>query len=277
MSYIQSFGEISKKNSDVYGGKVASLGDMYQAKIPVPAGFGISIEAHREFRNKPFSTEFKEELHSAFNRLRTSRVAVRSSAVAEDASDASWAGQLETYLNVKDVNLEGAVRKCWKSVEASHVKDYAQDKDLSKDSLLVGVVVQTMADSEVSGVMFTVNPVNGKSEVLIEAAYGLGETIVQGIVTPDSFLVDKKKLEVTTFNIQVKEKMMIYKDNQNTIVKVPDAIADRAALREEQVIHLAELGGQIEKHYGKPQDIEWSFVGGKFFIVQSRPITTLKK
>lgn len=276
MTYLEPFQRISKKDSPVYGGKVASLGEMFQAKIPVPPGFGISIEAHREFMEKPFSEEFKAELHTAFKVL-GGRVAVRSSAVAEDASDASWAGQLETYLNVDEANLEQAVRDCWKSVEADHVKDYAKDKQLGEDSLLVGVAVQKMVESAAAGVMFTTNPVTGNDdELMIEAAYGLGEMVVQGIVTPDNFHVSKSSNKVTQFGIQIKEKMMIFQNGKNVILPVPDEIADRAVLREEQVLELADIGVLIAKHYGAPQDIEWARANDTFYITQARPITTLK-
>lgn len=276
MSYIEPFQNITKKDSSIYGGKAASLGEMIQAKIPVPSGFAISIEAHRDFKHKPFTSEFEDELYKAFKLLGCERVAVRSSAVAEDSSDASWAGQLETYLNVNNTHLEQAVRDCWKSVEANHVKDYAKDKNLEDDSLLVGVAVQQMVESEVAGVMFTTNPVTSNSdEIMIEAAYGLGETVVQGIVTPDNFLISKKLHSVTHFGIQIKEKMMIFKDGKNMVLPVPEDINDRAVLREHQVLKLADIGIEIAKHYGFAQDIEWAYKDGDFFIVQSRPITTL--
>lgn len=276
MKYIQFFKDIGIKNSKEFGGKVASLGEMYSAGIPVPNGFGISIEAHREFASKPFSMEFKVELCNAFLKLRAKRVAVRSSAVAEDAADASWAGQLETYLNINGDGLESAVRKCWVSVEASHVKNYAKDKNVSKEDMLVGVAVQSMVDSEVAGVMFTINPTTkNKNEIMIEGAYGLGEMVVQGIVNPDNYLVDNKSLQVSHFGINIKERMMAFQNGKNVIVKVPEDKSDRAVLREPQVISLAKLGKMIEKHYGKPQDIEWAYKDKKFYIVQSRPITTL--
>ena len=276
MKYIQFFKDINIKDAKVYGGKVASLGEMYSAGIPVPNGFGISIEAHREFGDKAFSMEFKVELCNAFLKLKTKHVAVRSSAVAEDAADASWAGQLETYLNITGNSLEKVVRKCWESVEASHVKSYAKDKNVTKDDLLVGVAVQSMVESEVAGVMFTVNPTTkNKHEIMIEGAYGLGEMVVQGMVNPDNFLVDAKSLEVTHFGINIKEKMMIFIKDKNVIIKVPEDKSDRAVLREQQVKELAKLGKKIEKHYGKPQDIEWAYAHKRFYIVQSRPITTL--
>ena len=125
------------------------------------------------------------------------RVVVRSSAVAEDASDASWAGQLESYLNITADKLEVSVRKCWKSIKSKHALDYAKDKNLSRDDLLVGVAVQAMVEPESAGVMFTVNPVTGnQKEIMIESAYGLGEMVVQGTVTPDNFS-GSSKLSVT--------------------------------------------------------------------------------
>ncbi len=277
MKYLRAFKEILSKDSKVFGGKVASLGEMIQAGLPVPEGYGISIEAHREFDGIALSDEFKSELHLAFRSMNCERVAVRSSAVAEDSLDASWAGQLESKLNINDEQLEQAVRDCWNSIKTDSVKDYAKDKKLDKDSLLVGVALQQMVDSEAAGVMFTSNPVTGDSnEVMIEAAYGLGETVVQGIVTPDNYIFSKKEHSVQQFNIKIKEQMMIFENGKNIIKNVPDDIADRAVLREEQIKELAQIGINIANHYGMPQDVEWALYNGKFYIVQSRPITTLK-
>lgn len=276
MRYIGMFSEISRKHSHIYGGKAASLGDLYQAGIPVPSGFGISIEAHREFRDKAFSNEFQAELKQAFASLGVERVAVRSSAIAEDAGDASWAGQLETFLNTPEDQLEQMIRECWQSIDSEHALDYAADKASSKDSRLVGVAVQSMVDSEIAGVMFTINPVTKDlAEMMIEGSYGLGETVVQGIVTPDNFIIDKQHMQVAEFNIQVKQRMMVFRNGQNTVVDVPDEIADRAIMREDSVIELAKIGAEVESYFHSPQDIEWASAAGKFFIVQSRPITTL--
>jgi pyruvate,water dikinase len=276
MKYIEFFSSISKADKNRFGGKVATLGDMYQSGIPVPNGFGISIEAHKEFNDKPFNEGFKTELHQAFKHLKTQRVAVRSSAIAEDAKDASWAGQLESYLNTTEGELEAKVRMCWRSIESEHAKDYAKDKNISQDSLLVGVVVQAMIDPESAGVMFTNNPVTkNQDEIMIEAAYGLGEMVVQGLVTPDNLIVDKIKNKVVHFGVSIKEQKMIYDNGENKVVPVPEEFADRAVLREAQVLELAKLGSKIEKHFKTPQDIEWALQSGKFYIVQARPITTL--
>ena len=275
MRYTRRFKEISKDNANEFGGKVASLGEMLKAGIPVPDGFGISTDAFVSFNGKDFTDEFKQELHEMFKGLNVVRVAVRSSAIAEDSSVASWAGQLESYLNVDEDGFELAIRKCWNSINSNSAKSYAADKKLSKEDLFVGVAVQKMVNSDVAGVMFTANPVsNNIDELIIESAYGLGEVVVQGITTPDRFTLDKKGMWVVEFSISIKEKMMIFESGKNKIIDVPEQIADRTSLREDEVLKLANLGIKIEKHYKKPMDIEWAFEGKKFYIVQSRPITT---
>lgn len=277
MKYIEFFNSISKDDSKIYGGKAASLGEMTQVGIPVPNGFAISAQACRDFVGRELSKEFEKELLSAFDELDAERVAVRSSAIAEDASDASWAGQLESYLNVGQDTLVKYLKECWDSIKSERAKSYAADKNVSEDDLLVAVVVQKMVDSEKSGVMFTANPITSdRDTMIVEAVYGLGEMIVQGTMTPDHWDVAKQPLKVTNFEIAVKDEMMVYEDEENKIVKVPENLEDKAILREGGVLEIARLGLKIEEHYGKPQDIEWAFVDGNFYIVQSRPITTLQ-
>jgi phosphoenolpyruvate synthase/pyruvate phosphate dikinase len=276
MKYIKPLTELRINNATEFGGKAASLGEMISGGIPVPPGFAISAAAYRELSKHPVSEDLKRELEQAFNELGAERVAVRSSALAEDAADASWAGQLETYLNVKLDNLTESVRKCWRSIDSDRAAIYASDHRISDDQRAVGVVVQAMLDSQVSGVMFTVHPVTkDKSSMVIESLYGLGEMIVQGTGTPDNFIVRKQPLEVTEFNIAVKDQMMIYRNGKNKVVDVDEEQADKATLREREVLQLAELGIKIENHYKKPQDIEWARVDKDFYILQSRPITTL--
>ena len=276
MKYIHFFHNISKSDVSRFGGKAASLGEMAQSQFPIPDGFALSVDAFREFNGKEFSAEFEKELHDAYTKLGASRVAVRSSAVAEDASGASWAGQLETYLNVARDNLHTSIRKCWKSILSDEAVAYAVGKKLTEADLAVGVVVQTMIESEVSGVMFTANPITSdRSQVVIEGVFGLGEMIVQGIVTPDNWLISKDPLTVEEFNIAIKSKEMIFNSGKNSIRAVPEGRNDRATLREEQVLELARIGLKIEKHYKVPQDIEWAWAGGKFYIIQARPVTTL--
>ena len=276
MSYTETFEHIGIDDAKTYGGKAASLGEMTQAGFPIPPGFAISAQACRDFATGNPSDKFVEELLKSFDRLGADRVAVRSSAIAEDASDASWAGQLESYLNVTRNNLLMSVQECWKSIFSEWAKDYAKDKDVSEEDLLVAVAVQKMVDSDKSGVMFTADPITrDRNMLVIEAVYGLGEMIVQGLVTPDHWNVMKQPREVTNFEIAVQGEMMVYRESQNKVVRVPDEIGDKAILNEEQVLELTEIGLGIENHYSVPQDIEWAIETGRFYIVQARPITTL--
>lgn len=246
--YIKNFAEISKSDVVLVGGKAASLGELTQAGIPVPPGFVITTEA--------FQKDIEKEALSAFDRLNAERVAVRSSAVAEDSSEASWAGQLESYLNISRDDLISKIKECWDSVKSDRALNYAARQNLPEDRLLVAVVVQKMVDSQTAGVMFTVNPISkDKNEIMIESVLGMGESLVQGLVTPDNFIVDKKSLEVKSKDLQ--------KENEQFV-------------DDENIKKLVELGKSIEDHYGSPQDIEWAIdKQGKIWILQSRPITTL--
>ena len=277
MSYIKFFEEISKEDTKIAGGKGSSLGEMAQAGIPVPPGFVVTADAFKAFSGHDFPKELEEEILQAFNGLGANRVAVRSSAVAEDSTKASWAGQLETYLNIGRGELIENIQKCWDSIKSERALSYATDKNLSEEDLTVAVVVQKMVGSEVSGVMFTVNPVTeNHNELMIEATFGLGELLVQGEITPDNFLVSKNDLKLISEDIQVKEKKLVFQDGKNTVVELSGEEGSRRTLSGNQVKELAELGIKIEKHFSKPQDIEWALENGKFYILQSRPVTTLQ-
>lgn len=243
--YIKSLSEISKNDVALVGGKGASLGELTQAGISVPSGFVITTSG--------FQKEIEQEILKAFDKLNAQRVAVRSSAVAEDSSDASWAGQLETYLNVSRKDLIEKVKQCWDSINSERAKTYALGQDLSREQLKVAVVVQRMVDSKAAGVMFTVNPVSeDRGEVMIESVSGLGESLVSGSVTPDNFVIDKESLEIKSRDIQ------------------------QESISDESIKKLVNLGKAVEVHYGRPQDIEWAIdEQGKIWILQSRPITTL--
>jgi len=274
--YTKTFQQISKNDVLIAGGKGASLGEMTKAGIPVPPGFVITTNSFLEFHNKTFSENFKKELLSSFENLKSERVAVRSSAIAEDASSASWAGQLESYLNVTEENLLDAVKKCWDSIDSDRAENYAKQQHVPDSELLVAVVVQKMVNSDVSGVMFTANPVtNNKNEVMIEAAYGLGELLVQGEITPDNYIIDKHKLDITESTVGSQEEMLVYQNGQNKKIPIPDNRKNILMINQNQLKELAELGIKIESHYGFPCDIEWAMEKEKFYIVQSRPITTL--
>jgi len=314
MEFVKFFDELSKKDVKIAGGKGASLGEMTRIGIPVPPGFVILASAFKEFLKQtdlnveieaalnktnyddPNSIDYTsqkirdlihdakvpkilvKEILEAFNKLKAKLVAVRSSATAEDSSVASWAGELESYLNVRQKNLIGRVKDCWSSLFTPRAIVYRYEKGLRKSKVSVAVVVQKMVQSEISGICFTVHPVTkSKNQLIIEAGWGLGEAIVGGHITPDSYVVNKKTWKLIDVNVSSQEKMIAKKKSGggNVWVKVPKKLQNRQKLDGRQIIELAKLCLKIENHYKFPCDIEWAFEKGKFYIVQSRPITTL--
>lgn len=277
MSYIKFFDEIFKEDVKEVGGKGASLGEMTNDEIPVPSGFVITTETYKQFSNSKLPTNVIKDILDAYGKLTNERVAVRSSAVAEDSSSSSWAGQLETYLNTSREELIDRIRDCWNSAKSERVLEYAAELRVNEEDLVVAVVVQKMVESKVSGVIFTANPITkNKDEMMIEAGYGLGEILVQGLISPDNFLVDKNSLEIKGKNIEVQETMMVFQDGENKEVPVPKEKQDKSALEDNQIKKLIKLAIKIENHYGKPQDIEWAIDNqGNIWILQSRSITTL--
>ena len=218
--------------------------------------------------------------------LNEPEVAVRSSATAEDLPDASFAGQQDTYLHIKGKeNLLKNIKKCWASLWTSRATYYRQIKGFDHMSVLLSVVVQKMVNASKSGVMFTVNPItNDRDEILINASWGLGEAVVSGIVTPDEFLVDKNTLSIKEKRI-AKKTIMIVREASGigtTKVNVKDILGPGAisepSLTDDEVRKIANMGKKIENLYGFPQDIEWAIDRdtGELYILQSRPVTTLK-
>ena len=203
-------------------------------------------------------------------------VAVRSSATTEDLAGASFAGQQETFTNVKGKEqLIIAVKKCFASLYTARAVYYRHKKGFDKSNALLSVVVQRMVNSEKSGVMFTKNPMNQKDQIVIEAVYGLGEGIVSGKIRPDHYVLDNE-LEIIEKEISNKKTELIKEENGNGIeVKLSPERAKSQVLTNPEIKTLGGLAQKIENHYKKPQDIEFALEGGKIFIVQSRPITTL--
>ena len=310
--FIKSFRDLSKKDIFIAGGKGASLGEMTQAGIPVPSGFIILASAFDEFleqtdlnieidsiikkvnhkdinsveeasvkirdliNKRPISETIKKQILKEFDKLRVRHVAVRSSATVEDSLIASWAGELESYLNVTESNLLESVKKCWSSLFTPRAIFYRFEKKLNNQKISVAVIIQKMIQSEISGICFTVHPVTkDRNQVVIEAGYGLGDAIVGGKITPDTYVINKKLNSILDINIS-KQKMMIIKTLEGTIeVKVPILKQDKQKLNNKQIIKLAEICKKIEEHYKSPQDIEWAIENNKIYITQSRPITTL--
>jgi len=219
----------------------------------------------------------EEAIHKEFKKLKCKWVAVRSSATAEDSSIASWAGELDTFLYIDEKNLITNVKKCWASLFTPRAIFYRFEKKLHKVSVSVAVVIQKMIDSEVSGVAFSVHPVTEDyNQMIIEAGFGLGEAIVSGIITPDSYIVHKKEGTILDINIVKQEKQIIMKKGGGSVLKsVAKNIQEKQKLTGKEIIELAEVIKKIEKHYKCPQDVEWAYSKNKLYILQSRPITTL--
>jgi pyruvate,water dikinase len=235
----------------------------YMESLPMPQG--IEKEILRKYQELCRKTK-KENL----------AVAVRSSATAEDLPGASFAGQQDTYLNVTRKNLIESVKKCWSSLFTSRAIVYRREKGFSSDEVLISVAVQELIYSYASGVMFTIEPVSGRTDsIVINASLGLGEAVVSGQVTPDEYVVEKNTLRITEKQV-VKKERLIGSDKKGGTrwERVPQELQERQAITDEQIVRIARYGVQIEKHYGLPQDIEWAIdERGKLFILQARPET----
>lgn len=311
--FIKNFKNLTKNDVAQAGGKGASLGEMTQAKIPVPPGFVILSAAFEKFLEETdlnieisaiLKTVKHDQMHTVddasekikalilkakmphdiaqvikeeFKKLGSKFVAVRSSATAEDSSSAAWAGQLESYLNTTEKKLLVNVQKCWASLFTPRAIFYRFEQKLDKAKISVAVVVQTMVNSEVSGVAFSVHPVTqDRNQLIIEASFGLGEAIVSGQVTPDAYVVEKKPFRIIDKNISVQERGLFRKANGgNQWESIPKTKAEKSVLDDQEVLELSKLILTIEKHYGFPCDIEWAKEKKKLYITQSRPITTL--
>lgn len=233
-------------------------------------------------------TEIEEAIKAAYRELSEKTdttnlsVAVRSSATAEDLPDASFAGQQETFLNVKGPDeLVKKTIKCWSSLFTPRAIFYRTEKGFKHEQVLISVGVQKMVDARSAGVMFTINPVTGdRSQIIIEGTWGLGEAVVSGAETPDHFVVDKQTLEI--IERKIAKKTVEYVRNLETgkteSAVVPSERQDKPCITDEEIHRLAQLGNQIDQHYGKPQDVEWAMdrdlvFPENIFIVQSRPET----
>jgi pyruvate,water dikinase len=312
---IKIFQEISKNDASIAGGKGASLGEMTQAGFPVPLGFVMLSSTFERFldetntrqgieknlvhidvdtrysircasdaiRNLIVQTEIpeeiSEEIQKAFFELGCKYVAVRSSATAEDGMENSWAGQLDSFLNTTEEAFLENVKRCWASLFTPRAIEYRIEKNFKESYISVAVVVQKMIESESSGIAFSVHPVTENSnQLIIEAGFGLGEAIVSGSITPDSYVVEKNSRNIVYKNI-VEQTRGVFRQNGggNEWRDIPTEKGCRQVLSDEEILELSDLVVRIENHYGFPCDIEWARAGGRLYIVQSRPITTLEK
>ena len=232
--------------------------------------------------NVEMPKDISDEINKSFRELNTKYVAVRSSATAEDGKDHAWAGQLESYLNTTEDQVLTKVKLCWSSLFTPRAIFYRFEKGLHTTKISVAVVVQKMVESEFSGIAFSVHPVTEDyNQLIIEAGFGLGEAIVSGSVTPDAYVVEKQPRNILDINVSTQERGLYRSENSsaehsnNEWREISEPKASSQVLTSEQILELSEIIIGIENHYGFPCDIEWAYESGKFYIVQSRPITTL--
>lgn len=298
---------------ETVGGKAFNLLELIKAGFTVPPGFIIPSDVYKEYINENGLSEkitkclagidhsnkdsislcalsIKELILSGV--IRRSVIddiagnissldknvlwAVRSSAAAEDLPEASFAGQQDTFLNVKSDDVPAFIKRCWASYWNERAIAYRQNAGI--DHMLSGmaVVVQQMVNAAVAGVMFTADPLNGDEHVVIESSWGLGESIVSGLVVPDRFIYDKKTSSIVGRNIGKKTKGIFFSYAGSNATDLNNNLQNAASLNDEQIIALVEAGNNIERHFGTPQDIEWAIQDGTVYILQSRPITTLE-
>ncbi len=274
MTDLRSFDQITPIDVDAVGGKGLSLGLMAGAGLPVPPGFCVTSEAFRRWRGQSLAGEHDlgRQIADAYRGLGGGPVAVRSSATAEDGAVVSFAGQQETFLGVQgEQEVVVAVGRCWASLDTERAVAYRKHQGVDEDGLAMAVVVQRLVPAEVAGVLFTRDPLDAEGRrMLVEASWGLGESVVSGRVTPDRFHIDRDTGAVCERHIGAKT-------TQTTaagVQPVPAEMQNRPCLDDAQLAQLAELGRRVEQFYGGPRDLEWAWADGRFWLLQARPITT---
>jgi pyruvate,water dikinase len=298
------------------GGKGASLAHLARAGLPVPPGFHVTTEAYRRvvaandlqprieaasaeatpdapssleraaeriaelFASARMPAEIADAIRAGYAELATDReppaVAVRSSATAEDLPELSFAGQQESYLDVRGADaVVDAVRRCWASLWTARAIGYRRRNGIPDGEVSIGVVVQALIAAESAGVVFTVNPVTGAHETVINAAWGLGESVVGGLVTPDRVTADPTTGRFVAQEIGDKATRVVPTAGGTRVEPVPEAARRAPVLAPEQAAELARLAVRIEQLWGRPMDLEWAIGDGRAWILQARPITAL--
>lgn len=320
--FVRPLDQLRRSDEPGFGGKSANLGELLAAEIPVPPGFALSTEAFHAFvrdaglqdriasalagvsagdvdaighashaiseamRFAPVPDAVRQEVTEQYEALGEGSppVAVRSSAVGEDSQDATFAGQQETYLWVRGAeHVCDAVRDCWVSLYSPPAISYRLRLSESAAEPAMGVTVQSMVDAEVSGVMFTCNPVSGDpSMVAINASWGLGLAVVGGEVTPDDYLVSKVTREVVREHVHSKEIEYVPDASGGGAVRVavPEDRREQRCLEQPALERLVEVARSVERHFGCHQDIEWALARDsdqELFLVQTRPVTAVAK
>ncbi|MBD8499778.1 phosphoenolpyruvate synthase [Paenibacillus arenosi] len=313
LPYVLHLEKVSQANRDQVGGKGSNLGELLQAGFPVPPGYCVTTSAYEKLvgqstlltsfykRLDHLNVSDSEEIRRVSKEIRTHiselpvpddiheailskwrefgpeyRYAVRSSATAEDLPTASFAGQQDSFLNVKgEQQLLVAIRQCWASLFTERAIVYRIKHGYAHQAVQLAVVIQRMLEPDVSGVMFTADPVTGNRTITsIDASFGLGEALVSGIVNPDLYQV--KKSEIVKKQISTKLKAVRPLVEGGTVIEaIASEKQNEQVLSDEEVIALAQMGEHIQAHYGTEQDIEWCLVNRQFYILQARPITSL--
>lgn len=309
------FHEVDRTNNAFAGGKAANLGDMASAGLPVPPGFVITTtgywqmikmgqldvqikallngvdrhdaeamqkasgKIHDLFDHALLDSALSHTVLQYYDDLGTDAVvAVRSSSTAEDTATASFAGQQKTFLNVSGhQQLLRAIKDCWASLYSPHAMFYRSEQGFDTTKVAMAVVIQRMVDVDKAGVLFTVDPImKNHFNMMIEAVWGLGEGLVSGQITPDSYKVDRDNFDVVHQYVPRKA-MMIAQSEYGGIAEltVPKDLQEAQVLTPAELQELVELGIKVEEHFGSPQDIEWGIEADTLYLLQSRPITNL--
>lgn len=267
-------------DESVVGGKAASLSRL-AALHSVPPAFAIpGLLSHEDNLSDLLVSAICEAYSALGLRLRQPNpaVAVRSSAIGEDGAESSFAGQHDTYLNIRgeDAVLD-AVRRCARSAASPHALAYRRQRGLPLDDILMAVLVQALVPAEIAAVVFSANPVTGsREEVMINASWGLGESIVAGTVTPDTFIVAKAGLQLTWRDIARKTRMVVATEAGTIELDVPADMQLAPSLTDTQLQDVASLAVRLEGHLGHAVDVECAIAAGELFLLQCRPITTLR-
>ena len=286
MAHTQNLHHTRASHTATAGGKGAALGELLAAGIPVPPGFVVTTQAFAKciralpeptaesIMAAPLPADLQAEILAEYKKLGATFVAVRSSATAEDGAAHAWAGQLESYVPTSESELLINIKKCWASLYSPRAIAYRKQAGLAKAEVHVAVVVQALIDSEHAGIAFSAHPVTGSREhIVVESVHGFGEAAVSGHVTPHTYVLGKQNGDIIELYEGSQQKMLVRgKNNQAEWQPLPP---DATQLSPAQLQELARHIRAIEQHFGTAMDVEWAHAHGTFYIVQSRPITTL--
>jgi len=313
IKFTKLLDKVTKDDFSLVGGKGANLGEMIKAGLPVPGGFVVLTTAYERFLqeneleqriegllkrldkddfkgleetsktiqdlfyNGKIPKDVLAEIAYAYQLIGSPEVAVRSSATAEDLPGTSFAGQYDTYLNIKGKEeLIIYVKRCWASLWNHRALSYRLKNNIGNNNLAHGVIIQNLIDAYKSGILFTANPINGRrDQILLNSSWGLGEAIVGGEVNPDQWVLDKKSGKIVEEKPGKKEVMTIRREKGIELTGVPMDKQEEITLSSEEVEEVLKLALDVEAYFGSPQDIEWAYRDGRFYLVQSRPITSL--